>query len=187
MRGGARDLIFLTFARALLVRLGLDDARLRIARLTPPRPHAGLTFALTEKPETVAPVRLDPDLATDLARTWAFLTGAASTPPADPALRHALDIVQSRHPVPPGSLDVFEARVLAAVGETFTRAVRPIADALVAGYDLGDPVGELVLFAALKRLGTRGLVELEGSGSTLRDTRARLTPAGRAARTTGKA
>jgi Domain of unknown function (DUF1835) len=182
----------------LLRLLGIDLARLRVIqfhRVGQARPEVlgigelNLDYLRAHPPEQA----LDPDSVAELNSAWAAVT---STDPAAllsflargaghlPFLSRSLRLLLARYPDYQTGLSIWDRLLLQYTLDQGPRAVRIVGSAMTHDFHYPDGVGDVYLFARLQRLADprlpRPLVVLEGSGTAMRNTEARLTDGGRA-------
>ncbi|MEL6586124.1 MAG: hypothetical protein AAFY65_15800 [Pseudomonadota bacterium] len=182
--------VLLWYLSAALEGLGIDPSGVSVCAfpgsLREDRPQAFWSDMLLDRPGRAIPaVPLGEAERQVMARCW---SAAVDLPaPIDPALMtqaapHVLDtfdVLKGRHPNAETGLTNLEARLLHATHEDWRKMARVVGDAMGAGWDENDEVGDGVLQAALEEMAQRvpPLVEVKGTGE-MRFCRARLAPAG---------
>ena len=98
---------------------------------------------------------------------------------AERPVRDAFLTLSKRHPSEVSGLTNIQERLLHSTRHDWQKMARTIGDAMVAGFQANDPVGDLVLQAELNEMArmTPPLVEIDGEGA-MRFCRVRLTPFG---------
>lgn len=184
-----RGQVMLWYAVAELTRAGVGLDRLRHCALPDlvATPFDGRFWRrmLTDAPDRDFPaVAIPPATRDRMLRCWAAVVARPARVPDDlaqdpvtgPVFRHLV----GRAPDPATGLTNLQTRLVRATPDDWTRMARVIADAMGAGYEVGDRVGDRILCAELRAL-TRdqsALVELSGPGQMF-NTQVRLTEIGR--------
>jgi hypothetical protein len=107
--------------------------------------------------------------------------------PIDPALTgkvdehclHAFEVLRNRYRNPSTGLTNLQTRLLRAVKSGWSKMARTVGDAMGAGWDENDRVGDGVLQAELEKMAQMAppLIEIDGTGA-MRFCQVRLTPDG---------
>lgn len=98
---------------------------------------------------------------------------------AEPHNRHTFAVLINRQPNPETGLTNLQARLLRSTAEDWRKMARVVGDAMGAGWDENDHVGDAVLQAELEKMARMvpPLVEIDGTGA-MRFCQVRLTPDG---------
>jgi hypothetical protein len=143
---------------------------------------------LWDRPDRVVPASpLSESEQAQALRYWDALTRLPE--PVEPSLLRGAEKVvtdtfltlSERHPSRDSGLTNIQARLLRSTRHDWQKMAMTIGDAMVAGIQNGDPVGDMVLQAELNEMArmTPPLVEIEGKGA-MRFCRVRLTAFGEA-------
>jgi uncharacterized protein DUF1835 len=137
--------------------------------------------------------RLDPAAIAELHAAWSAITSPdpaallsflASNPGCLPFLTRDLRFLLDRYPDHRSGLSLWDRLLLERVAEKGPRAVRVIGYTMGHDFYRADWVGDLYLFARLRRMGASDLahplLSLNSSTASMRETTVELTDAGRA-------
>lgn len=190
--GTVRGHVFLWYMAAVLKDLSIDAKIISTCRfedhLRTKRSGRFWSDMLTDAPDREIAALQWSDTDRSLAlQYWTALTKLPEPVDlelmngAEPTVKEAFDILAKRHLNGTSQLTNLQQRLLNAARSDWRKMARTIGDAMVAGIDENDPVGDFVLQAELHAMArmTPPLVDIEGEGA-MRFCRVRLTSQGEA-------
>lgn len=167
--GSVRDRIWSWFLAATLPDLGLFPDAIRWWNIPAhKRFDADTTFwqSMTDGRADGATV-LSPDEWERRAALWAAASKGELPQGLIEEDARVFDIILGRKPDPATGLTNLEARLLDATPVAWTKAARVVGETMSAGIEMGDEVGDIVLFSVLLTMARRDppLIEVDGDGA----------------------